>query len=49
MSDLSAGSPMGVLRRGWSVVAGDYAIAGGWRRRREALVVGDAGVRCLCL
>ncbi len=42
MSDLDAGSPTGVFSRGWSAVVGDYAIAGGWIRRGEALVVGDA-------
>ncbi len=35
-------SPKGVLRRGWSAVVGDYAIAGGWTLRGEALAVGDA-------
>ena len=43
MSDLNAGSPMGVLSRGWSAAVGDYAIAGGWILRGEALVAGDAG------
>ena len=42
MSDLNAGSPMSVLSRGWSAMVGDYARAGGWSRRGEALVVGDA-------
>ncbi len=42
MSDLNFRSPKGVLRRGWSAVVGDYAIAGGWTLRGEALVVGDA-------
>ena len=42
MSDLSVGSPKGALRRGWSAEVGDYAIAGGWSLRGEALVVGDA-------
>ena len=42
MSDLDAGSPKGVLRRGWSAAVGDYAIAGGWILCGEALVVGDA-------
>ena len=42
MSDLRAGSPMSVLNRGWSAMVGDYAMAGGWSRRGEALVVGDA-------
>ena len=42
MSDLNLDSPMGVLRRGWSAGVGDYAIAGGWILRGEALVVGDA-------
>ncbi len=34
--------PQGVLRRGWAAEVGDYAIAGGWTPRGEALVVGDA-------
>ena len=34
--------PRGVLRRGWSAAVGDYAIAGGWSLRGEALMVGDA-------
>ena len=42
MSDLNPGSPMGVLIPSWSEEVGDYAIAGGWIRRGEALVVGDA-------
>ena len=42
MPDLSASSPMGVLGQGWSAMVGDYAISGGWSRRGEALVVGDA-------
>ena len=41
MSDLSGGSPMGVLGGSWSAMVGDYAIAGGWIRCGEALVVGD--------
>ena len=32
----------GVLRRGWSAAVDDYAIAGGWTHRGEALVVADA-------
>jgi WD40 repeat protein len=40
--DLSAESPKGVLRRGWSAAVGDYAIAGGWIWGGNALVVGDA-------
>ncbi len=39
---MSVDRPQGVLRRGWSAEVGDYAIAGGWTRRGEALVVGDA-------
>ena len=35
-------APKGVLRRGWSAAVGDYAIAGGWSLRGEALMVGDA-------
>ncbi|MYB83877.1 MAG: PQQ-binding-like beta-propeller repeat protein [Chloroflexi bacterium] len=41
MSGLDAGSPQGVLHRGWSAAVGDYAIAGGWTLRGEALMVGD--------
>ena len=41
MSDLDVGGPMGVLCQGWSAAVGDYAIAGGWSLRGEALVVGD--------
>ena len=42
MSDLSVASPWGVLRGGWSAAVADYAMAGGWTPRGEALVVGDA-------
>ena len=42
MPGLNDDSPRGVLRRGWSAAVGDYAIAGGWTPRGEALVVGDA-------
>ncbi len=42
MSDLNVGSSKGALRRGWSAAVGDYAIAGGWCLRGEALMVGDA-------
>ena len=42
MFDLSVDRPKGVLRRGWSAAVSDYAIAGGWTRRGEALVVADA-------
>ena len=42
MSDLSVDRPTGDLRRGWSAEVDDYAIAGGWTVRGEALVVGDA-------
>ncbi len=42
MSDLNVDSPRGVLRRGWSAAVGDYAIAGGWSLRGEALMVDDA-------
>ena len=41
MPDVSTDRPQGVLRRGWSASVGDYAIAGGWTRHGEALVVGD--------
>ena len=43
MPGLDDGGPMGVFGRGWSAMVGDYAIAGGWTRRGEALVVGDTG------
>ena len=39
---MNAGSASGALRRGWSAAVGDYAIAGGWCLRGEALIVGDA-------
>ena len=42
MSDLNVDGPGGVLRPGWSASVDDYAIAGGWTARGEALVVGDA-------
>ena len=42
MSDLNADRPTGVLHRGWFAEVGDYAIAGGWSLRGEALVAGDA-------
>ncbi len=42
MSDLNIDGPAGVLRAGWSARVDDYAIAGGWTARGEALVVGDA-------
>ena len=42
MPDLNAIGPRGVLRPGWSAAVDDYAIAGGWTRRGEALVVADA-------
>ncbi len=41
MPDLGVGGPRGVLTPGWSAAVGDYAIAGGWCLRGEALVVGD--------
>ena len=40
--DLNVEVRKGVLRRGWSGSVGDYAIAGGWASRGEALAVGDA-------
>ncbi|MDE2937958.1 MAG: PQQ-binding-like beta-propeller repeat protein [Chloroflexota bacterium] len=43
MSDINVPGPLGVLGQGWSAMVGDYAIAGGWSQRGEALVVGDAG------
>jgi len=42
MPDLNAGKSQGVLRRGWSAAVDDYAIAGGWTRGGDALVVGDS-------
>ncbi len=42
MSDLDAGSAMGVLQQGWFAMVGDYAMAGGWSGGGETLVVGDA-------
>ena len=42
MPDLNVDRATGVLRRGWSATVDDYAIAGGWSRRGEALVVADA-------
>ena len=41
MSDLEGGGPMGVLGQGWFAAVGDYAIAGGWILRGEALVASD--------
>ncbi len=41
MPGLDAASPNGVLNEGWTALVGDYAIAGGWSRGGEALVVGD--------
>ena len=42
MSGLNITGPAGVLGPGWSGSVDDYAIAGGWTARGEALVVGDA-------
>ena len=42
MFGLNVDRARGVLRRGWSAEVDDYAIAGGWTRRGEALVVADA-------
>ena len=42
MFDLNIEPPKGVLRLGWSAMVRDYAIAGGWTRSGEALVVADA-------
>ena len=41
MSGVNQG-PLGVLREGWSTTVADYAIAGGWSRGGELLVVADA-------
>lgn len=48
MPDVSVDSPKGVLREGWSAEVGDYAIAGGWIRGGNALVVADSsgGIYC---
>lgn len=42
MPDLNPDQPRGVLREGWAASVGDYAIAGGWTRAGQTLVVGDA-------
>lgn len=42
MPDLNVDGSGGVLRPGWSARVDDYAIAGGWTARGEALAVGDA-------
>ena len=42
MSDVSANGPQGALRPGWSATVDDYAIAGGWTGRGDALVVADS-------
>jgi WD40 repeat protein len=42
MSDLKPGISKGVLCLSWSAAVGDYAIAGGWTRGGDVLVVGDA-------
>ena len=39
---MNVDGPRGDLRPGWTAGVGDYAIAGGWTVRGEALVVGDA-------
>ncbi len=39
---MSVDGPRGDLRPGWTAGVADYAIAGGWTIRGEALVVGDA-------
>jgi len=41
MFGLKSGRSTGVLGQGWSSEVGDYAIAGGWSLRGQALVVGD--------
>ena len=41
MFKLTHGRSVGVLGKGWSAEVGDYAIAGGWSLRGQALVVGD--------
>ena len=42
MSEVSADRRQGVFRQGWSAAVSDYAIAGGWTRGGDALVIGDA-------
>lgn len=42
MSDSKPVRSEGVLRPGWSAALGDYAIAGGWIRGGDVVVVGDA-------
>ena len=42
MSDLSADSPWGALKRDWTAQVADYALAGGWCLGRKVLIVGDA-------
>ena len=39
---MNVDGPRGDLRPGWTAGVADYAIAGGWTVRGEALVVGDA-------
>lgn len=42
MPDLTVDETLGVLRRGWKAQVDDYAIASGWARSHEVLVVSDA-------
>ena len=42
MSGVTTDKPRGALRQGWSATVGDYAIAGGWTHRGDALVVADS-------
>lgn len=48
MSGLTEQEPIGALREGWSGLVGDYAIAGGWLQRGDALVVADASGGVFC-
>ena len=41
MPKLTRGRSVAVLGQGWSAQVGDYAIAGGWTLRGQALAVGD--------
>lgn len=42
MFNLTLNKPEGVLSQWWSTAVGDYAIAGGWTKQGQALIVGDA-------
>ena len=40
--EITEDDPKGILRKGWSSVIEDYALAGGWSSKGKILVVGDA-------